>query len=149
REQRLELNADLDLKGQLRGQPALLQARAEGAGERWLLNALHLRLGDNRIEGQGQLDQKLSGHLDLALNRLGQLWPKLFGKAQGRLDPAGTLQAPQGKLALTGERMGQGDTRLDRLKLDARLDAAQRGRVQVQVDGLAAGDNEFGTLTAE
>ncbi|GLZ86549.1 translocation/assembly module TamB [Metapseudomonas resinovorans] len=149
REQRLELNTDLDLSGQLRGQPAVLQAKAEGAGERWLLNALQVRLGDNRIEGRGQLDQKLSGHLDLALNRLGQLWPKLFGKVQGRLDLAGTLQAPQGKLALTGERMGQGDNRLDTLKLDAQLDAAQRGRVQLQVNGLASGDNEFGTLTAE
>ncbi|MDH4567426.1 translocation/assembly module TamB [Pseudomonas sp. BN414] len=149
RDQRLELNADLDLSGQLRGQPAVLQAKAEGAGERWLLNALQVRLGENRIEGQGQLDQKLSGHLDLALNRLGQLWPKLFGKVQGRLDLAGTLQAPQGKLALTGERMGQGDNRLDTLKLDAQLDAAQRGRVQLRVDGLASGDNEFGTLTAE
>ncbi len=149
RDQRLELNADLDLSGQLRGQPAVLQAKAEGAGERWLLNALQVRLGDNRIQGQGQLDQKLSGHLDLALNRLGQLWPKLFGKVQGRLDLAGTLQAPQGKLALIGERMGQGDNRLDKLKLDAQLDAAQRGRVQLRVDGLASGDNEFGTLTAE
>ncbi|AYF87047.1 translocation/assembly module TamB [Pseudomonas sp. DY-1] len=149
RDQRLELNADLDLNGQLRGQPAVLQAKAEGAGERWLLNALQARLGDNRIEGRGQLDQKLSGHLDLALNRLGQLWPKLFGKVQGRLDLAGTLKAPQGKLALTGERMGQGDNRLDKLKLDAQLDAAQRGRVQLQVDGLASGDNEFGTLTAD
>ncbi|MCO6058807.1 translocation/assembly module TamB [Pseudomonas sp. MOB-449] len=148
-ERRLALNADLDLKGQLRGQPALLQAKAEGAGERWLLSALQVRLGDNRIEGQGQLDQRLSGHLDLALNRLGQLWPKLFGKAQGRLDLAGTLQTPQGKLALTGERMGQGENRLDKLKLDAQLDAAQRGRVQLQVDGLASGDNEFGTLTAD
>lgn len=149
REQRLELNADLDIKGQLRGQPALLKAKAEGAGERWLLSALQVRLGDNRIEGQGQLDQKLSGHLDLALNRLGQLWPKLFGKVQGRLDLAGTLQVPQGKLALSGARIGQGDNRLDTLKLDAQLDGAQRGRVQLQVDGLAAGDNEFGMLTAE
>lgn len=149
REQRLELNADLDLKGQLRGQPALLQAKAEGAGERWVLNALQLRLGDNKVEGQGQLDQKLSGRLDLALNRLGQLWPKLFGKVQGRLDLAGTLQAPQGTLALSGERLGQADNRLTSLKLDARLDAAQRGRVQLQADGLAAGDNEFGSLTAD
>ncbi len=149
RNQRLELAADLDLKGQLRGQPALLQAKAEGAGERWLLNALQVRLGDNKVEGKAQLDQKLNGHLDLALNRLGQLWPKLFGKAQGHLDLAGTLQAPQGKLTLTGERMGQGENRLDRLKLDAQLDAAQRGRVQLQVDGLASGDNEFGTLTAD
>lgn len=149
REQRLELNADLDLKGQLRGQPAVLQAKAAGAGERWDLNTLQVRLGDNRIEGQARLDQKLSGHLDLALNRLGQLWPKLFGKFQSRLDLSGTLQAPQGKLALTGERLGQADNRLDRLKLDAQLDAAQRGRVQLQVDGLASGDNQFGTLTAD
>ncbi|WP_271412059.1 translocation/assembly module TamB domain-containing protein [Pseudomonas sp. Q1-7] len=149
RDQRLELNADLDLKGQLRGQPAMLQAKAAGAGEHWDLNHLQVRLGDNRIEGQARLDQRLSGRLDLALNRLGQLWPKLFGKLQGRLDLAGTLQAPQGKLALTGERMGQGDNRLDRLKLDAQLDAAQRGRVQLQVDGLASGDNAFGTLAAE
>lgn len=149
RDERLELNADLDLKGQLRGQPAVLQAKAAGAGERWTLDSLQVRLGDNRIEGQARLEQTLSGHLDLALNRLGQLWPRLFGKLQGRLDLAGTLQAPQGKLAMTGERMGQGDNRLDRLKLDAALDAAQRGRVQLQVDGLASGDNEFGTLTAE
>ncbi len=149
RDQRLELDADLDLKGRLRGQAAVLQAKAAGAGERWDLNTLQVRLGDNRIEGRAHLDQKLSGQLDLALNRLGQLWPKLFGKLQGRLDLAGTLQAPQGKLALTGERMGQGDNRLDRLKLDAQLDAAQRGRVQLQADGLASGDNEFGTLTAE
>lgn len=149
REQRLELNADLDLKGQLRGQPAVLKAKAAGAGERWDLNTLQVRLGDNRIEGQARLDQKLSGRLDLALNRLGQLWPKLFGKLQGRLDLAGTLQTPQGKLALTGERLGQADNRIDRLKLDAQLDAAQRGRVQLQVDGLASGDNEFGTLTAD
>lgn len=149
RDQRLELNADLDLKGQLRGQPALLQAKAEGAGERWQLDALQVRLGDNRVEGKGQLDRKLSGRLDIALNRLGQLWPKLFGTVQGRLDLAGTLQAPQGRLALTGERMGQGDNRLDRLKLDAQLDAAQRGRLQLQADGLASGDNQFGTLTAD
>ncbi|MFZ6044905.1 translocation/assembly module TamB domain-containing protein [Pseudomonas sp. CR3202] len=149
RDQRLELNADLDLKGQLRGQAAVLQAKAAGAGERWDLNTLQVRLGDNKVEGQVRLDQKLSGHADLALNRLGQLWPKLFGKLQGRLDLAGTLQAPQGKLALTGERMGQGDNRLDRLKLDAQLDATQRGRVQLQVDGLASGGNEFGTLAAE
>ncbi|WP_028631223.1 translocation/assembly module TamB domain-containing protein [Metapseudomonas resinovorans] len=149
RDQRLDLNADLDLKGQLRGQPALLQAKAVGAGERWQLHALQVRLGDNRIEGRGQLDQTLSGRLDLALNRLGQLWPKLFGKVQGRLDLAGTLQAPQGKLVLTGERVGQGDNRLDSFKLDAQLDAAQRGRVQLQADGLASGDNELGTLTAE
>ncbi|ERO65112.1 hypothetical protein P308_20615 [Pseudomonas piscis] len=36
--QQLKLAADLDLKGRLRGQPALLQAKADGAGEQWRLN---------------------------------------------------------------------------------------------------------------
>ena len=41
--QQLKLAADLDLKGRLRGQPALLQAKADGAGEQWRLNTLDIR----------------------------------------------------------------------------------------------------------
>ncbi|WP_375738843.1 translocation/assembly module TamB domain-containing protein [Pseudomonas boanensis] len=149
RDGRLELNADLDLNGQLRGQPALFQAKANGAGERWALSGLQVRLGDNKVEGQAQLDQKLTGRIDLALNRLGQLWPKLFGRLQGRLDLAGTLQAPEGQLTLTGARLGQAGNRLDTLKVDAKLDRAQRGDLMLQADGLASGANEFGALTAK
>ncbi len=43
--ERLDLDAELDLKGQLRGQPALFQAKASGAGEQWNLSALDIRLG--------------------------------------------------------------------------------------------------------
>ncbi|MGQ7819506.1 translocation/assembly module TamB domain-containing protein [Metapseudomonas furukawaii] len=149
RDERLELNADLDLKGTLRGQPAQLLARADGAGERWNLGMLQVRLGDNRIEGQGRLEQRLSGHLDLALNRVGQLWPGVFGRLGGRLDLAGTLQAPQGTLRLDGRRLGQGDTRIRTLALQAQLDGAQRGGLRLQADGLASGDTRFGTLLLE
>jgi translocation and assembly module TamB len=55
--ERLSLSADLDLKGKLRGQPAILQAKADGAGEQWNLNALQIRLGDNSISGKGSLQQ--------------------------------------------------------------------------------------------
>ena len=42
--ERLELDANLDLKGRLRGLPALLQAKAQGAGEAWTVSTLDIRL---------------------------------------------------------------------------------------------------------
>ncbi|POA53806.1 MULTISPECIES: translocation/assembly module TamB domain-containing protein [unclassified Pseudomonas] len=145
--QQLKLAADLDLKGRLRGQPALLQAKADGAGEQWRLNTLDIRLGDNRINGAGSLQQKVSGQLDIRLPRLGQLWPQLRGQLSGRLDLAGTLAAPQGKAELNGQQLAFADNRLQSLKLDASLDGAQKARIELKGSGIQAGDTQLGSLT--
>ncbi|MGQ7958188.1 translocation/assembly module TamB domain-containing protein [Pseudomonas sp. SP16.1] len=145
----LQAQADIDLSGRLRGQPALLQLRGEGAGQRWQLLRLQVRLGDNRIQGQGALEQALSGQLELTLPRLGQLWPGLQGQAQGRLDLAGTPQAPQGRLQLGGERLAFGDPRLRHLRLSASLDARQRGRLALQARGIRIGDAYLGRLQVD
>lgn len=146
--EQLKLNADLDLKGKLRGQPVVLQARADGGGEQWNLNTLDIRLGDNRINGAGRLQQRLAGQLDIKLPRLGQLWPGLRGQLNGRVDVAGTLKAPQGKLDLQGQQLGLADNRLQSLKLDANLDAAQRARIDLKGAGIQVGETSLGTLTA-
>ncbi len=146
--ERLSLNADLDLKGKLRGQPAVLQAKADGAGERWNLNALQIRLGDNRIDGSGSLQDKLSGQIDIKAPRLGQLWPQLRGQLNGRVDVAGTLHAPQGKVNLQGVQLAFDDNRLKSLNLDATLDSAQRAKIELKGSGIEVGDNALGTLTA-
>ncbi|VVO28872.1 translocation/assembly module TamB domain-containing protein [Pseudomonas fluorescens] len=146
--EQLKLNAELDLKGKLRGQPAVLQAKADGGGEQWTLNALDIRLGDNRIHGSGSLQQKLAGQIDIKLPRLGQLWPQLRGQLNGRVDVAGTLKAPQGKLSLQGLQLALADNRLQSLNLDANLDSAQRARVDLKASGIQAGDTQLGTLTA-
>lgn len=99
RNDRLDLDADLDLKGKLRGQPAVLQAKASGAGEQWNLSALDIRLGDNRINGSASLQEKLTGQIDIKLARLAQLWPQLRGQVVGRVDVAGTLKAPKASSA--------------------------------------------------
>ncbi|EJM30902.1 MULTISPECIES: translocation/assembly module TamB domain-containing protein [Pseudomonas] len=146
--ERLSLNADLDLKGKLRGQPAILQAKADGAGEQWNLNALQIRLGDNSINGKGSLQQKLTGQIDIKLARLAQLWPQLRGQINGRVDVAGTLKAPQGKLGLQGSQLAFQDNRLQSLNLDATLDSAQRAKIDLKGSGIQAGDTSLGTLTA-
>ena len=144
----LSLNADLDLKGKLRGQPAVIQAKADGRGEQWNLNALQVRLGENSISGKGSLQQKLAGQIDLKLPRLAQLWPELRGQLNGRVDVAGTLKAPQGKLDLQGSQLVFQDNRLQSLNLDATLDSAQRAKVDLKGSGIQAGDTSLGTLTA-
>ncbi len=145
----LRLDADLDLKGRLRGQPAVLQVKAQGADQRWTLAALDVSLGDNHIKGSGSLDQRLAGRIDLDLPRLGQLWPQLQGQLKGRVDVSGTLQAPQGQLDLTGQGVALADNRLQSLKLAATLDKAQRADIALNVSGIRAGDTALGTLTAK
>lgn len=144
---RLDLDADLDLKGKLRGQPAQFQAKASGAGEQWNLSALDIRLGDNRINGSASLQQKITGQIDIKLSRLAQLWPQLRGQVVGRVDMAGTLKAPQGKLGLQGTQLALQDNRLQSLNLDATLDSAQRGKLDLKASGIRAGETSLGVLT--
>ena len=144
----LKLNADLDLKGRLRGQTAVLAAKADGAGEQWTLANLDIRLGDNRINGSGSLQQRLAGQIDIKLARLAQLWPQLRGQVNGRLDVAGSLKAPQGKLGLKGQQLAFADNRLQSLTLDASLDNAQRAKIDLKGSGIQSGDTQVGTLTA-
>ncbi|WP_079202170.1 translocation/assembly module TamB domain-containing protein [Pseudomonas sp. CC6-YY-74] len=148
KDQQLSLSAQIDLDGRLRGQPAQLQAQVTGAGQRWGLQRLALRLGDNRIDGSAELDQRLSGQLRLKLPHLVQLWPQLQGQLEGQLDLAGSLQAPQGQLTLQGQRLAYSDQRLQRLQLDASLDSGQHARVELDAQGIALGETELGRLTA-
>ncbi|MGO3619465.1 MAG: translocation/assembly module TamB domain-containing protein [Pseudomonas helleri] len=146
--EQLKLDANLDLKGRLRGQPAMLQAKATGEGDAWTVSALDIRLGDNRINGTASLQQQIKAQLDLNLPRLAQLWPELRGQIKGRVDVAGTLQAPQGKVTLQGQQVAFADNHLQSLTLDASLDKSQRGRFDLKGSGIQAGDTQFGVLTA-
>ncbi|NQD94722.1 translocation/assembly module TamB, partial [Pseudomonas sp. CrR25] len=144
--QRLALQADIDLDGHLRGQPARMQVQMAGDGEHWSLHRLALRLGDNRIDGRGELNRHLSGQVRLALSRLGQLWPNLHGQLIGTLDLAGTRRAPQGQLHLQGQRLALADRRLRHLRLAAGLDSTQQARVELDADGILLGETELGRL---
>jgi translocation and assembly module TamB len=145
----LQAQADIDLKGRLRGQPAALLAKVDGEGERWTLGALLASLGDNKINGSASVQQRLAGRIDLDLPRLGQLWPDLQGRLKGRIDIAGTLQAPQGQALLGGQQLGLADNHVQTLDLQARLDGAQRANLDLTASGIQAGNTALGTLTAK
>jgi translocation and assembly module TamB len=149
RNEQLSLSADLDLKGRLRGQTAALQVKADGAGDKWNVDGVEVRLGDNRIQGNGSLQQRLAAQLDINLPRLGQLWPGLQGQAKGRLDVAGTLQAPQGQLGLQGSQLAFQNNRLQALNISAKLDNAQRAAIDVKGSGIQLGDTQLGTLIVD
>lgn len=145
----LNLSAALDINGKLRGQTAQLKVDATGVGQSWNLSALNIKLGENSISGSGALDKKLSGQLRLNLPRLGQLWPGLQGKINGQVDVAGSLKAPQGKLALKGQQIAYTDQRINSLDLNATLNSAQQANLQLVADGIALGETSLGRLDAK
>lgn len=145
----LQAEADLQLDGRLRGQPARLQLQGSGADQRWNLAALDFSLGDNRIRGSGALADMLEANLSIDLQRLGQLWPGLEGRLAGDLQAGGTLDAPDGRLALQGSALAFQDNRLASLSLAASLEDGERGQLQASASELRAGETDLGRLQLE
>ena len=149
RETRLQAEAALDIAGRLRGQATSLQLQASGEDGRWALPGIDLRMGDNRIHGQGTWAQTLDGQLQLQLGRLAQLWPDLRGQLNGQVGLAGTPSAPQGHAELSGRNLGYQDNRLRRLSLDARLAEGEQARLTLSAERIRAGETDLGALRVE
>jgi len=149
RGERLQGEAALDIAGRLRGQATRLQLQASGEDGRWVLPGIDLRMGDNRIHGQGNWAQTLDGQLQLELGRLAQLWPGLSGQLNGQIGLGGTPSAPQGRAELSGRNLGYQDNRLRRLSLDARLAEGERGQLTLSAERIRAGETDLGALQLE
>jgi translocation and assembly module TamB len=138
--------ADIALAGRLRAQPTRLAVKGAGQGEQWTLDSLALHMGDNRVDGQGALEGKIQGQLQLALNNLGQLWPGLTGRASGKMTAAGTLDHPSGNASLHANGIGLDGNRVATLSLEANLDAQQRATVALKSAGIMLGETDLGSL---
>lgn len=146
RDDTLQAEAELDLAGQLRGQPSQLQLSAAGQGATWDVPRLDLRVGANRIHGTGRWSEKLDGELRVQLPRLAQLWPGLRGQLDGLVQLAGTAVAPQGSARLNGRALVYQANRVERLRLDAALGEGERATLRLVADALQLGDNDMGNL---
>lgn len=146
KDEQLQLDADLQLDGQLRGQPLRALVQASGQGQHWQLPQLDVRLGDNRIHGQGKLDERLNASLSIAIPRPGQLQPGASGSLQGTVKLAGTLEQPDADVQLSGRGLAFDGQRVRDLKLNARLQEGKRGQLDLLARGLASGENLLGQL---
>ncbi|RYJ63297.1 translocation/assembly module TamB domain-containing protein [Pseudomonas songnenensis] len=146
RDERLQAEASLDINGRLRGQNTRLRLQASGEGERWNLPVIDLRMGDNRVHGEGVWAQTLDGRVQLELRRLAQLWPDLRGQLNGEVTLGGTAAAPSGKIELSGRNLAYQDNRLRRLSLQGQLSDGERGRLVLNADDIRAGETDLGAL---
>jgi len=146
RDERLQAGASLDINGRLRGQNTSLRLQASGEGERWNLPVIDLRMGDNRVHGEGAWAQTLDGRVQLELRRLAQLWPDLRGRLNGEVTLGGTAAAPSGKIELSGRNLAYQDNRLRRLNLQGQLSDGERGRLVLNADDIRAGETDLGAL---
>jgi len=146
RDERLQAEARLDIKGRLRGQNTSLQLQASGEGERWNLPLIDLRMGDNRVHGEGVWAQTLDGRVQLELRRLAQLWPGLRGQLNGKVTLGGTAAAPSGQVELDGRNLAYQDNRLRRLRVQGQLSDGERGHLVLNAERIRAGETDLGAL---
>lgn len=142
----LQLTAELQLNGELRQQQLTSSVRAHAQGEHWQLPELDIRLGDNRIHGQAELDERLAGELNLALPRLDQLQLGATGRVQGQVKLAGTLQQPDADIQLTGKRIVYDGQRIRDLQLSGHVQQGHSGKLDLSARGIASGDEQLGQL---
>lgn len=146
RDERLQAEASLDINGRLRGQNTSLQLQASGEGERWNLPVIDLRMGDNRVHGEGVWAQTLDGRVQLELRRLAQLWPGLRGQLNGKVTLGGTAAAPSGQVELDGRNLAYQDNRLRRLRVQGQLSDGERGHLVLNAERIRAGETDLGAL---
>lgn len=154
RDSQLQVDANADLNGTLRGSPAQLVVDLQGAQQAeqdplWRLKNADIRLGDNRVYGNAQIDQALAGEIKIELPRLAQLWPGLAGQASGDIKLAGTLAEPLAVAQLQGSDIAYDGQRVGQLGLNAELLAAQRAEFTFAAERIWSGETEVGALNIQ
>ncbi len=141
-EEGLELDADVDISGELREQPVQLAGRGSLAGENWTLRELDLRFGDNRLSGNARQAGQIDADLHIGLSALDQFWPGLAGQLEGRVAASDLLGKPQGMAQLDGQALAwePQEIELESLSLRATLHEALGGEATLSWSGLSAAE---------
>lgn len=130
----------VDVRGQLRGNQA----------GQWQIPQLHIALGRNRIDINGDLAEKrwsLDARIDAP--HLDGTLPGLAGTARGMLKLRGDSQAPQLLADLQANGLRWQELTIRRLALlgDVRSDKQIQGKVDLRVDQLQQGEIAISQLT--
>lgn len=125
------LQAQWDVSGSWQANEALIRGALKSDAGNWTLSDLELEVGDNRVTGQGRWGQQIDGNLELNLPAPETFLPGLAGSVNGTASVSGTVDQPQGKVALTGTDLAWQD-QLSLASLD--LTASLREGFNIQAD---------------
>ncbi|MCL7939085.1 translocation/assembly module TamB [Halomonas sp. ATCH28] len=143
----------LDIQGVLDDRPLSLEAVLAGDSEmRWEIETLDFRQGDNRVSVAGQVSRQaldLAGDLDMPA--LESLYPGLGGTLAGRFTTAGSLEAPELDLALTGRSLAFAGNAVEALDLTARVAGLEDPdlALALEVSRLEAGGQRLDSVTLD
>jgi translocation and assembly module TamB len=145
-----DMNANWNLEGDWRSNPASLVGRLDTASGSWELAELSLVVGDNRVEGSGTWGDLLRGDLALNLPRPELFLPGLTGSLEATLTAGGTPERPVGELAASARKLGwQDQLTIETLDLQADLEDGLRLSTRLQAESLQGFGQELETLTLE
>ncbi|MDI5892028.1 translocation/assembly module TamB domain-containing protein [Halomonas rhizosphaerae] len=143
----------LDIQGVLDDRPLSLEAVLAGDSEmRWDIETLDFRQGANRVSLAGRVTREaldLAGDLDMPT--LDTLYPDLGGTLAGRFTTAGSLEAPELDLALTGRSLAFAGNAVEALDLTARVAGLEDPdlALALEVSRLEAGGQRLDALTLD
>lgn len=145
-----DFNANWNLEGDWRSNPASLVGRLDTASGSWELSELSLVVGDNRVEGSGTWGNLLRGDLALDLPRPELFLPSLTGSLEATLTAGGTPERPVGELTASARKLGwQDELTIETLDLQADLEDGLRLSTRLQAESLQGFGQELETLTLE
>ncbi|MDW7748586.1 translocation/assembly module TamB domain-containing protein, partial [Halomonas sp.] len=143
----------LDLQGVLDDRPLSLEAVLAGNSDmRWDIETLDFRQGANRVSMAGRVSREaldLAGDLDMPA--LESLYPGLGGTLAGHFSTAGSLEAPELDLALTGRSLAFAGNAVEALDLTARVAGLEDPdlAVALEVSRLETGGQRLDALTLD
>jgi translocation and assembly module TamB len=143
------IRADWNLGGQWREQATEAVGTLTAEAGQWRVSGLNLRVGDNRVQGEGSLGQQLAGVLKLSLAQPGQLLPGLAGTLDARLTLAGRPEDPEASLSAHGHGLAWRDlAAIETLDLSAGLASGQVLDARLRANTLTLGDWSLASLSA-
>jgi translocation and assembly module TamB len=111
------------LEGTVNGQPVSGSGHARSAPRDGMTGAARLALGDNRLEAQGMLGERLDLSWRLEAHDLSQLVPAAGGRIEGHGRLRGTPLTPAVEIHVQGTALSWRDLALASLEVDSRFDS--------------------------
>lgn len=141
------MQAQWDLAGRWQQQDAGARGALSGEAGNWVLSGLGLRVGNNRLNGNGQWGKQLQASLALQMPNPEVILPGLSGNLSATVNAGGTPDQPTGNATATGKGLSWQDTLVvEAVKLQATLRKGFAVDAKLDGQGIRSGAQQLETL---